>query len=299
MIEAQFQIAMQNAGIKVLEPIITDGKLHRVYIVGDKQGSSNGWYIVFSDGVPSGAFGNWKKAFKGTWCAKARREMTYAEKAEFQQRMTIARQVRAKEEHALKQAVREKAITLWQAAIDIGGSPAQAYLKRRGIIQQPPLSLRFQPSCYHSKTKKHYPAMIAAVTRWPDNAPCAVHRTYLQGDKKADIQPNKMMLGAVTGGAVRLGSADLVIVVAEGIETALSVQQETGIPAWAVLSASNYKSLLLPRTIKEIIVAADHDAAGIKAAYEAAAQWARQGLTVKVVFPPVFGTDFNDLLIKE
>jgi hypothetical protein len=53
----------------------------------------------------------------------------------------------------------------------------------------------------------------------------AVHRTYLlpDGSGKAAIDPDKMMLGAVAGGAVRLTDGPGGLVVAEGIETALSL----------------------------------------------------------------------------
>ncbi len=50
-----------------------------------------------------------------------------------------------------------------------------------------------------------------------------------------------MMLGTCRGGAVRLGPDRLVIVVAEGIETSLSVSAASGLTAWATLSTSGLK----------------------------------------------------------
>ena len=53
----------------------------------------------------------------------------------------------------------------------------------------------------------------------------ALHRTYLMqdGSGKAQVEPPKAMLGNVSGGAVRLAKASGPLVVAEGIETALSL----------------------------------------------------------------------------
>jgi hypothetical protein len=54
----------------------------------------------------------------------------------------------------------------------------------------------------------------------------AVHRTYLRpdGSGKAGLQGgDRLMLGAVAGGAVRLSGGPARLVVAEGIETGLSL----------------------------------------------------------------------------
>ncbi len=184
---------------------------------------------------------------------------------------------------------------LWMESINAENTPVQAYLRSRGISHIPP-SLRCHTETLHTPTKQKYPAMIAVIMRWPDKEPHAIHRTYLDGDKKAAIEPNRMMLGSINGGAVMLGAVHEVMVVAEGIETALSVQQATGIPAWAVLSASNYRGLILPDSVKEITIAADNDDAGLKAAHEAAGLWARQDRQVRISLPPETGTDFNDLM---
>lgn len=187
-----------------------------------------------------------------------------------------------------------RALKLWKASGPIIETQAECYLSGRGISHLPP-SLRFHHAAYHGPTQKRYPAMIAAITRWPEKSPHAVHRTFLDGYKKSGIEPNRMMLGKISGGAVRLAPAHDILAVAEGIETALSFQQMTGVPTWAVLSASNYIGLILPTYVKEITIAADHDGRGMQAAYEAAELWSWQGCTVRVVLPPVSGEDFNDI----
>ena len=87
--------------------------------------------------------------------------------------------------------------------------------------------------------------------------------------------------------------------VAEGIETALSAMTATAMPAWAALSASGMKALILPSIVRTVIILADHDlsGAGEHAARTAAARWLAEGRRVRIAMPPVPGTDFNDVLI--
>jgi putative DNA primase/helicase len=86
--------------------------------------------------------------------------------------------------------------------------------------------------------------------------------------------------------------------VAEGIETALSVAVACSIPAWAALSATGIKSLVLPPEATHVVSGADHDASGVgeQAARAAAARWLAEGRRVRVATPPELGADFNDVL---
>jgi hypothetical protein len=128
---------------------------------------------------------------------------------------------------AKRAALTEK---LWTNARPIAGSAAEIYLRGRGITCAVPETLRFAPSCWHLSARR-YPGLIAKL----EGAPAfAVHRTYLHpdGDGKADASPQKTVLGPCAGGAVRLSKDPGPLVVAEGIETALSLAsgllQETG-----------------------------------------------------------------------
>lgn len=85
------------------------------------------------------------------------------------------------------------------------------------------------------------------------------------------------MLGKAAGGALRLSPLSELLIVAEGIESALSVlHAQPNATVWAPLSASGIRHLYLPDTaiVKTIIIAADHDQTGIKAANQAAELWA-------------------------
>jgi hypothetical protein len=84
--------------------------------------------------------------------------------------------------------------------------------------------------------------------------------------------------------------------IAEGIETALSAMQATGLPAWAALSTSGLRTLDLPNDLRDVIVLADGDDSGEAAARDCAWRWKRAGRRVRIARPPQ-GIDFNDLLM--
>ena len=131
----------------------------------------------------------------------------------------------------------------------------------------------------------------------------AVHRTYLRADGagKAAIDPAKAMLGAVAGGAVRLTQAQGPLVVAEGIETALSLA--SGLlrgPAtiWAALSTSGVRALCLPPEPGRLIIAPDGDAPGRAAANDLAERAQATGWAVSLL-PAPEGRDWNDFLMMK
>ncbi len=190
----------------------------------------------------------------------------------------------------------------WHEAIPLVNTPADVYLRERGLEPGPdawPTSLRFHPSLKHSPTGLLLPAMLGAVAIWPSHDVVGLHRTFLRvdGRGKAPVSGNKMMIGKCAGGAVRLAPAGLEMVLSEGIETGLSVQQATGLPVWATLSTSGLRSVILPPEVETVIIAADADEPGEKAAQEAARRFIAEGRKVKIAQPPQ-GMDFNDLLLK-
>ena len=191
----------------------------------------------------------------------------------------------------------EVALSIWQAARPSCATLVETYLGSRGLRLPATPTLRFHAVLKHSSGDS-WPAMIALVTRGSDDAPLAIHRTFLarNGAGKAPVSPQKMMLGPCRGGAVRLANASETLMVGEGIETCLAAMQATGLSAWAALSTSGLCALHLPADIREVIVLADGDDPGEAAALDAARRWKREGRTVRVARPPP-GMDFNDVLL--
>ena len=203
---------------------------------------------------------------------------------------------------AQKDAARtEIALRWWRASRPAADSPVITYLRGRGITLSAPPTLRYHPALKHPDGE-YWPAMVALVQHGVNNRPIGIHRTFLarDGHGKAAVSPDKMMLGKMGGGAVRLAPVSEKLAVCEGIETALSVQQITGIPTWAAGSAGGIEELTLPPLplASDIIIAADHDANGVgqRAAEHAAQRWLVDGRRVRIALPPRVGQDFNDIL---
>ena len=193
---------------------------------------------------------------------------------------------------------RETALAIWDVTSPADGTLAEVYLASRGWKLLPPPRLRFYARLKHPSGGA-WPAMVALVTRGVDDAPIAIHRTFFarDGAGKAPTHPQKMMLGPCRGGAVRLGLPGDVLMVGGGIESCLAATQATGYTAWAALSTSGLRALDLPEAMREVIVLADGDDPGEKAAQQCAWRWKREGRRVRIARPPQ-GMDFNDLLVS-
>jgi len=190
-----------------------------------------------------------------------------------------------------------QAARLWWEAQPVAGTLAETYLRGRGISCALPATLRFHPAAWHGPTARRWPAMVALVQG--AGLP-AVHRTYLRADGlgKADIEPAKAMLGATAGGAVRLTDGPGPLVVAEGIETALSLASgllRTPVTIWAALSTSGLRGLCLPARPGRLTVACDGDKPGRAAAHALAERADALGWQVGILDPGT-GRDFNDIL---
>lgn len=178
--------------------------------------------------------------------------------------------------------------------------PAGLYMARRGLAGFTGCpSLRYRGDCRHQDGGR-LPALVAEVTNAAGRH-IAVHRTYLDRKGcKADVDPCKMTLGPMWGGAVRL-TPDLApppaLVVGEGIESSASAGLLLRLPAWAALSAGNLGGgLALPDVVRAVIIAADADPVGQREAQAAARRWRAEGRTVRIALPDTPGQDFNDIL---
>lgn len=181
--------------------------------------------------------------------------------------------------------------------------PAGAYLAARGLAVPEAPDLLFHPDLTYWETRTGHPALVAVVRNAGGEA-AAIHRTYLapDGSAKADVPKPRMMLGRVSGAAVRLAPVGEggVLGIAEGIETALSVAQVCPVlPVWAALSAGNLEQVALPPETRRVVILADNDGAGLRAAERAAARFHAEGRRVWIATPPREGEDFNDLLQGE
>jgi len=187
---------------------------------------------------------------------------------------------------------------LWNETFNIKNSIVEKYLVGRGLfLQNAPKYIRYHPNLYHKPTGKCFPSMISAITKYGSNEIIGLQRTYLEAQTKAKIKPNKMILGAAKGGAIKFGDDSSKLIVAEGIETALSIYKATKISTWSCLSTSGLINIIVPpkNITPHIIIAADNDHAGVTAASTLSLRLLEEGYQVNIALPPVT-KDFNDLL---
>lgn len=201
------------------------------------------------------------------------------------------------ERRAEIEAKAHRARTLWAEAEPITGTVAEGYLRARGITCPLPATLRFHTACWHGATARRYPSLLALVD---GGEGFAVHRTYLRpdGTGKAPIEPDKAMLGATAGGAVRLAHGPGRLVVGEGIETALSLLSgllDGPATVWAALSTSGIRGLRLPPQPARLTIAPDGDEPGRAAALVLAERAHALGWAVGFL-DPGDGLDWNDVL---
>ena len=191
------------------------------------------------------------------------------------------------------------AARLWSAARSIGNSPAEAYLKNRGLVL-PASDLR-----YHARTPLgrgalavFRPALLAAVR--DGSGLVAVHRTFLDLDPErlSAIGSPRRALGRLGQGAVRLfAPVDGILGLAEGIETAMAATLLTGIPCWATLGTERLARVALPAAVGRLILFLDNDSPGRRAGRFAVKALASTGVAIEARWPAAPGADWNDVLV--
>lgn len=270
--------AMTAAGLAPHDPadIVADGQLHRYRVDGDKHGSLNGWYVLYLDSIPSGAFGSWKAGFSQTWCARNRADLSPGERADMARRMEQARAERDAEQRQRHADATARAAELW--AKSRPADPAHPYLAIK----------RVQP---------HGARQLGARL--------VVPVTTLSGELVSlqfiDADSTKRLL---SGGRKR-GCAIVVsdppnpwrVLVCEGWATGASLAEAD--PAARVLAAIDAGNLvpvaLAARTQwpdEALVIAGDADDVGRRYAHAAAR--AAGGL---LLLPDVEGQDWNDVAV--
>lgn len=85
------------------------------------------------------------------------------------------------------------------------------------------------------------------------------------------------------------------LAIGEGVETMLSAMQLGITPAWACGPADNVASF--PLMDGTLIICADNDEAGIRAAKRCRERWGKR--RAHIFKPDKDGDDFNDVLVRE
>ncbi len=291
--ESSFLEAMQGFGCaahsqQVLE---SDGKIHRYRIAGEKSGSLNGWYVLYSDGaVPAGAFGSWKTGDSQNWCAKSERTLSPSEREEWRRKQQEAQQARAAALMVVRQEARNKAVTLLDKAgkaVSDTSERVHPYIQTKGI----------KPFGVHTLNS-------SLVISLRNSAGELTSLQFIQADGAKKFLTG----GEITGSYFAMGKPLAVIGICEGYATGASLFEAKGVAVVVAFNAGNLPAVA--RAIRkkfpdvEIIFYADNDQAtegnpGLSKATEAAEQVG--GRVLVPTFLPhelidgKIPTDFNDV----
>ena len=198
----------------------------------------------------------------------------------------------------------ERARRLFRAGQPIAGTPAAAYLARRGLIGISATVLRYHPACFYKASDdappETWPALLAAISDVQGTI-VGVHRTWLDrsGLGKAPVaEPRKSMGHQIGNGARFSGLATHLMVAGEGLESVLSVRVALPrVPAVAGLSAHHLAVLELPPGVTRLYIARDGDAEGTRAANTLRKRAGQAGIPeVRDLYP--FHDDFNTDLVR-
>lgn len=205
-----------------------------------------------------------------------------------------------------KKKTREAVIRKFSELAQLRSTDAELYFNSRGINKLPSDWVKYSAS---EKTP-HGPKQAIWSLATDDKAnPCYLHRTFLDGTKKAAMESSKRMLSLQESSyldyavsvAIRMHPVASTLGIAEGIETALSCHQIYGCNTWAVLNSSLMKRFRAPKGVKHLIIFADCDdnGTGHAAAFECGNRNILSPNDVQLVTIrwPEKG-DFNDMLMN-
>ena len=199
----------------------------------------------------------------------------------------------------------------------VRGDPVDRYLSGRAIelaeLGRAPRALRYHPRLWNSESRRHWPAMVAAITSPDGRMMTAIHRTWLEETfdvAKAPLAHPKLTLGSYAGGSIKVwrGAAGKAwhempagetVVVGEGIEDTLSVLLRS--PQHRAICAVSLSAMLvlqLPAAVAQVIMIGQNDrrdSAAMALRDRVIARWRADGRYVQLLVPPVWVKDLNEL----
>ncbi len=111
----QFKQAMLEAVLTPPDVIIDDGAIHR-FSTNGKPRDESGWYVLHTDGIAAGVFGDWREGFTQTWCSKADNAMTTSERQAHRERIKAMQVQREADLAQRQQQAGQDAAQRWAVA---------------------------------------------------------------------------------------------------------------------------------------------------------------------------------------
>ena len=188
------------------------------------------------------------------------------------------------------------------------GTPAAAYLARRGVTDLPETGLGWLPGMPALPVLHRRRGALLVWAQNQEGWPTGGQRILVTPTgRPARVKENKPTFARVGGFPARFparkGMEGEPLVVAEGPETALSIRQATGLECWAVFGVSNFRTAPLPEG-RRVILAPDRDErdsqAGLGFRRAVFVQRSRgvDLLIAEAPEPDGSGDDLNDTLLR-
>jgi putative DNA primase/helicase len=257
-----------------------DGEIHRFHVPSDKQGSQNGWYVLYLDGIASGAFGSWKDGGSSVWCSREPHDAQ--ESSKLRQRIEQARQQREAERQRRQAQAATTAVRWWRDACR--ADPSHPYLVAKAVR---PYSLRQRGG-------------DLLVPLYADGQLVNLQRIAQDGSKRF------LFGGRIKGVYSPLGRMETgkPLCICEGWATGATLH-ESGYTVACAMNAGNLKPVALALRASysdaQIIIAGDDDRQTDGNPGRSAAMAAAVAVGAEVSFPewpegaPLELSDFNDL----
>jgi len=283
---------------------ITPGRFIRFSNTG-KRGDTACWLQMFDD-LRGGTFGDFRAGIRETWTVVSPDSMTSSERAALRAQIANAKAQREKAQREAWRKNGDRNLYIQRQAREVkAGDPVAQYLRNRlgfdGRLA--PACLRLHPALpyvHEGAVIGEFPCMLAPLVQ-ADGSLVAWHRTYLTPDgQKASVPgPTKKLTpasGLVNGSSIRLFEPKgETIGAAEGIETALAAFLCSGVATIATYSAGNLAAFRWPKAIRRLVVFADADEAGAKAAAALKTRANQAGLSASIMAPSTPGHDWADV----
>lgn len=197
----------------------------------------------------------------------------------------------------------QRTVERFKHIIRLEGTDGEKYLNQRGIFKMPSGGVKWSDGETHRESNKTWPCLYSIASNEYGEA-VQRHLTFLWGDQKAPIEPNKKMfsLQEYSGSiAVKLFRPQSTLGISEGIETALSAHQLYKLPVWSTLNAVLMGKFKAPPGVDTLMIFADSDPSltGLASAMECGKKNLLSNNDVRrvVIRWPERG-DFNDVLIS-
>jgi len=234
----QFRQAIEEAGLTPPTEIIDDGAIHR-FSTKDKPTHKNGWYMLHTDGIAAGAFGDWREGFTQNWCSKAATTMTEAERLVHRERVKTMQSQREDDLAQRRQLAAEDALKRWTLAIPC---TQHDYLIRKGIQ---PHGAKIEGDKLLIPMRDTAGMLHSLQTIAPDGT-----KMFMSG-------------GRVKGCYFGIGKPMGALIVSEGFATGASIHECTGHAVAVAFNAGNLEAVAVALRSKypnlKIIIAADDD----------------------------------------